>query len=137
METVNHECYLSLDVAKLLEEAGFDWESHFTCEQQQDEWQQSAFIEVSNPQYDKSIPFSSPMNIVVLPHVTLDVAQRWLREVKNYEVFVDVKFLANKGYITRVETNIFGYSTDIYRFYEEALEAGIKKVLELILEKGE
>ena len=25
METSNHECYISLDVAKLLKEAGFDW----------------------------------------------------------------------------------------------------------------
>ena len=68
---------------------------------------------------------------------TLDVAQRWLREVKNYDIFVVVKFLADKEYIARVETNISGYSTDIYRFYEEAQEAGIKKALEMILEKGE
>ena len=26
METMNHECYVSLEVAKLLKEAGFDWE---------------------------------------------------------------------------------------------------------------
>ena len=26
METINHECYVSLEVAKLLKEAGFDWE---------------------------------------------------------------------------------------------------------------
>ena len=66
---------------------------------------------------------------------TLDVAQRWLREEKNYEIFVVVKFLADKEYIARVETNISGYSTDIYKSYEEAQEAGIKKALELILEK--
>ena len=26
METINHECYVSLEVAKLLKDAGFDWE---------------------------------------------------------------------------------------------------------------
>ena len=66
---------------------------------------------------------------------TLEIAQRWLREEKNYEIFVVVKFLADKEYIARVETNISGYSTDIYKFYEEAQEAAIKKALELILEK--
>ena len=152
METTNHECYVSLEVAKLLKEAGFDWESHFTCEQQQDEWQQSASIEVLNPHYDKSIPFSSPTNIVVLPHVTLDVAQRWLRKVKNYYVSVDVdcdsigvfytvRYVFHDGdkYNASYIWEDTGLSTvkhrRIFDNFEEAQEAGIQKCLTLLLEE--
>ncbi len=131
METVNHECYVSLEVAKLLKKAGFDWECemiHFCYVEDDYMWNLE-----DNDKKAKSI---LKLDYCLLAP-TLDVAQRWLREVKNYEVFVVVKFLTDKEYIARVETNISGYSTDIYRFYEEAQEAGIKKALEMILEKGE
>ena len=109
METANHECYVLLEVAKLLKKAGFDWE----CDKSYD---------CTNSDCVRYEEYSAP---------TLDVAQRWLREVKNYDIFVVVKFLADKEYIARVETNISGYSTDIYKLYEEAQEAGIKKALEI------
>lgn len=129
METVNHECYVSLEVAKLLKKAGFDWECNGVFISEDDT--QYAFIKM-DAACDNNNSKYNPYNISA---PTLDVAQRWLREVKNYEIFVVVKFLADKEYIARVETNISGYSTDIYKFYEEAQEAGIKKALEMILKK--
>ena len=129
MITELHNVYVSRELALLLKEAGFDWEckTYYDISLYRDE----IIIEGEFHDYNfttGNIIFSAP---------TLDVAQRWLREEKNYEIFVVVKFLADKEYIARVETNISGYSTDIYKFYEEAQEAGIKKALELILEKGE
>ena len=131
METVNHECYVSLEVAKLLKKAGFDWECkmiHFCYVEDDYMW--------NLEDNDKKARSILKLDYCLLAP-TLDVVQRWLREVKNYDIFVVVKFLADKEYIARVETNISGYSTDIYKFYEEAQEAGIKKALEMILKKGE
>ncbi len=132
METVNHECYVSLEVAKLLKKAGFDMEG-------MSYYQNGIFYQylIDKERIIIMNHNSAPNYMEQYSAPTLDVAQRWLREVKNYEVFVVVKFLADKEYIARVETNISGYSTDIYKFYEEAQETGIKKALEMILEKGE
>lgn len=131
MKTTNHEYYVSLEVAKLLKEAGFDWLTRYSYD-----------LYLYSTEGEKRVidgfasTFCNEHNVLAsMP--TLEVAQRWLREVKNYEIFVVVKFLADKEYIARVETNISGYSTDIYKFYEEAQEAGIKKALEIILDKGE
>ena len=131
METVNHECYVSLEVAKLLKKAGFDWECkmiHFCYVEDDYMW--------NLEDNDKKARSILKLDYCLLAP-TLDVAQRWLREVKNYDIFVVVKFLADKEYIARVETNISGYSTDIYKFYEEAREAGMKKALEVMVKKGE
>lgn len=132
METTNHEYYVSLEVAKLLKEAGFNWKVRYMYRNNNPTLcicTESSYRNVPKlnkcPMYWQ---YAAP---------TLEIAQRWLREEKNYEIFVVVKFLADKEYIARVETNISGYSTDIYKFYEEAQEAGIKKALEIILEKGE
>jgi len=133
MTTVSHECYVSLEVAKLLKEVGFDWECreyyyNFTTTG----WSLSFddnFVNWNNwsEQY-KSAP-------------TLDIAQRWLREVKGWEAQVAYGFDedGHKTYVTEcgnpkgdLENYIVYFST-----YEEALEACIKRALELILEKGE
>ena len=132
METANHEYYVSLEVAKLLKEAGFNWKVRYMYRNNNP----TLCICTESPYRNVPKLNKCPMYWQYAAP-TLDVAQRWLREEKNYEIFVVVKFLADKEYIARVETNISGYSTDIYKFYEEAQEAGIKKALELILEKEE
>ena len=133
---MNHEYYVSFEIAKLLKEAGFDWECSCYYSVNTLHEPNNGFIHIYK-QYKALFYDHNRTKMPVYSAPTLDVAQRWLREVKNYEVFVVVKFLADKEYIARVETNISGYSTDIYKFYEEAQEAGIKKALELILDKGE
>ena len=131
METANHECYVSLEVAKLLKKAGFDWKVRYMYRNNNP----TLCICTESPYRNVPKLNKCPMYWQYAAP-TLEIAQRWLREEKNYEIFVVVKFLADKEYIARVETNISGYSTNIYKFYEEAQEAGIKKALEMILEKG-
>lgn len=133
MEVINHEYYVSLEVAKLLKEAGFDWECR--------ECYPSNFIACRYEEYAKP---------------TLEVAQRWLREVKG--IYIEIVVLENKHAVTNSDGWTFHYEygkpmfdcniqnercetistlDDSFDIYEEAQEAGIKKALELILKKGE
>ena len=87
---------------------------------------------------------------------TLDVAQRWLREVKG--IYIEITTIENKRAVTNSDGWTFHYEYDKPTFdcdikdercenmctlydsfdtYEEAQEAGIKKALEIILERGE
>ena len=139
METSNHECYISLDVAKLLKEAGFDWKCR-------------CYYETSGKFRGKNsgsfINYNSPLiwqnngntDTQLYSAPTLDVAQRWLREVYHFHITTtpdNVEFetwgwtIFTSNYV-KYNTYCQGYST-----YEEALEAGIKNALEIILEKGE
>ncbi len=149
METVNHECYVSLEVAKILKKAGFDWESE-TC-----------YIGKSKKiyKYDKYFNWNMPRkdfekggsdnlfyafinqkkttNFVSTP--TLDVAQRWLREVKNTHIEISPNSdMSAYIYNILLHGDKFWLGSPIsYITYEEAQEAGINKALEKILEKGE
>ena len=135
MKTVNHECYILLEVAKLLKEAGFDWETKHRWDYCKpiDEWSLRNYPEEPRNwnskyyNYDCSAP-------------TLEVAQRWLREVKEIEVNVLCVYIDHiKKYSYTIFTNEYKHEIidEGFDTYEEALETGIKKALELILEKGE
>lgn len=114
METINHETHVSLEVAKLLKEAGFDWE----CDKSYD---------CTNSDCVRYEEYSAP---------TLDVAQRWLREVRCE--YIVVHPIVNKWFYSIHRPNFGHYYRDKkFSTYEEAQEAGIKKALELILEKVE
>jgi hypothetical protein len=129
----NHECYVSLEVAKLLKEAEFDWECN-------------RFYDCTNSDCIRYEEYHTP---------TLDVAQRWLREVKG--IYIGIVAIENKRAVTNSDGWTFHYEygkptfdcdiqnercetistlDDSFDIYEEAQEAGIKKVLEIILEKG-
>lgn len=145
MKTINHECYVSLEVAKLFKEAGFDWSvMHFY-----DEFE------------DGKIPFYSrgaeelQQNMNAFGYYsapTLAAAQRWLREVKHLDISIHydptIKSQPYVYFIYDVEekfNDILGiispvthsYSDGYFYTYEEAQEAGIKKALEIFLEIGE
>ena len=140
MREINHEYYVSLEVAKLLKKAGFGWETKNRWDYCKpiDEWSLRNYPEEPRNwnskyyNYDCSAP-------------TLEVAQRWLREVKNCYTGIDVfvrNLDKNNTYYNRwfVYFNGARYSGSNYddtQYYEEAQEAGIKKALEIILEKGE
>ena len=140
MEIINHECYVSLEVAKLLKEAGFDWETKNRWDYCKpiDEWSLRNYPEEPRNwnskyyNYDCSAP-------------TLEVAQRWLREVKNIDVYIFPTTNIKRECVYQMGIKTFGRtlwihgqpSTTEYVSYEEAQEAGIKKALEIILEKGE
>jgi hypothetical protein len=131
MEIINHECYVSLEVAKLLKEAGFDWKTEY------------AYVdELFCPMRSFSSNFNS-WGIKIHEFVsapTLDVAQRWLREVK--KIHIEITFGGKWIYTPYNLTNLECLLSEDefpeirnYNTYEEALEAGIKKALEIILEK--
>ena len=82
MKAVNHEYFVSLEVAKLLKEAGFDWKCNgvFISEN----GNQYAFIK-ADAACDNNNSKYNPYNI---SSPTLDVTQRWLREAKNCYVSV-------------------------------------------------
>ena len=131
MKTVNHEYYVSLEVAKLLKKAGFDWETKNRWDYCKpiDEWSLRNYPEApvnwnsKYYNYDCSAP-------------TLAVAQKWLREVKNVDVFAyrnepKDKFESIVSFNKKWSTTGMCINT-----YEEALETAIKKALEIII-KGE
>lgn len=156
---MTHEQFIELSTAKLAKQAGFDWESRFDNQQQRDEWQQVALVEVSNPDYndamsdpysDEFIPFMSPTMFVMLPHITQSVLQRWLREVKNIWVSVTCDCagdLRNAMYRAQLYDEKTGYYytsywdddekeeyAENYPTYEAALEAGLRAAV--LLESG-
>lgn len=127
MKTINHEYYVSYEIAKLLKELGFDWECNYHY--------------ANSNMLCHGFCNNDPIFKVIMSAPTLEVAQRWLREVKNIDVFV---------LFEHFETKISGYTYEIRRkgtriilsewvntTYEGAQEAGIKRVLEIILEDGE
>lgn len=124
-----HESYVSLEVAELLKKAGFDWSTHYSYD-----------LYLYNTEGEKRVidgfasTFCNEHNgLASMP--TIEVAQRWLREVMKIEVFVE-PFIGFYKYVVEELKENGIYSEGRSESYEEALEAGIKKALELILEKG-
>lgn len=171
METINHEYYVSLEVAKLLKEAGFDWETRATY--RYDNAIGKVYI-LTHYVTSENWNGVKEDNIDYVSAPTLEVAQRWLRDAKNIDIDIraHVYMLHVKVYVPYISTyrpyvvtesdKYFGiteeeakknnwfeqtqfaltYDNDSYPehkyfySYEEAQEAGIKKALEMILEKG-
>ena len=134
METMNHEYYVSSEIAKLLEKAGFDWKCR-KC------YNKGVLFDMEPDEIRTQTPQHSSYDVLA---PTLDVAQRWLREVKNCYTGIDVfvrNLDKNNTYYNRwfVYFNGARYSGSNYddtQYYEDAQEAGIKKALEII-NKGE
>ena len=142
METINHECYVSLEVAKLLKEAGFDWEVN-TCR-----------YNSSPDKVSSNGTLTSNFNGYAFQHIaisapTLEVAQRWLREVKNCQIeimYMYDKYGINMGKyigIYTVQDRIHGSLADeeseqpikLFEVYEKAQEALEQKILTILLEE--
>lgn len=132
MEKINNEYHVSLEVAKLLKQAGFDWK----CAHE--------FIDgdIITMLFAASNSEMSPEHYAI---PTLSTAQRWLREEKEFEVFVIPIQSDNYQYrMIQFGPEYNGARKDYieghnepYINYEEAQEAGIKKALEIVLEKGD
>ena len=114
-----HETYVSFETAKLLEQAGFNWSNS------------------KNSKYHSEDGFEESPDGIWLPR--LDVAQKWLRETKGYAVSVYPSDESDGWLVSLdlIEDSSSIWTKDLNNTYEEALEAGIKKALEIILEKGE
>lgn len=134
METITHEYFVSLEVAKLLKKAGFDWECrkiYYCYREDDDTWELEDNYKIHKHILELDYCLLAP---------TLDVAQRWLREVKGILLYitpkrVNMEWKWDFWYIDlRDKTNIEQrYSTKNFNTYEEAQEAGIKKTLEIIV----
>ena len=161
MITSNHEYYVSLEVAKLLKRAGFDRETFSHWIESDVNNPDFKFSGLSDKPilYDGYTPINEDAWVVrkkdcnnynnECPLIynysapTLDVAQIWLREVKKYHIYVRPYSLDDRTYVTNIviTDSMWGPVQDdnkkviIFKTYEEAQEAGIKKVLELILKK--
>lgn len=142
MTIANHEYYVSLEVAKLLKQAGFDWPcNHAICcdSTHYPNLKEGDVLEYNHLECSEVMEGKKP-HMLLCP--TLEVAQRWLREVKGHDVFVapcnGLYFYTVRKYYNEDKVDYFDYpNNDAFHTYEEAQEAGIKKALELILEKGE
>ena len=117
-----HESYVSLETAKLLKQAGFDWPVDCYYDIMDDLFDDSGFLFNENSySYRKSAP-------------TLSIVQRWLREVKGYSIYptwggFKIYVLDEScpgGYRKTITVNS-NYS------YEKSIEEGIKRSL-IILE---
>lgn len=152
MKIINHECYVSPEVAKLLKKVGFDWSSFTYYDINNVLCLSDVLITKESSDLTEHINCLAP---------TLEVVQRWLREVNNVSVEVKTLRWVNRyqdgkytvSYIHElwsIDTSIIPnkedkfnrYTTDCvynteYQTYEEALEAGINKALEIILDGGE
>ena len=136
MITELHNVYVSRELALLLKQAGFDWECHkiyYCYHEDGDNWE----LEDNNKNTKRVLELD-----YCLLAPTLDVAQRWLREEKNLILLIDITPSYCNGkpmgykFVIHVScgNHILGEWKDTY---EEAQEAGIKKALGIILEKGE
>lgn len=127
MEAINHEYYVSLEVAKLLKYAGFKW----GCRAAWD------LTFPNEPYLNYAAVYPTDFNndvddILYAP--TLDVAQRWLREV--HHLHITIFSSSQESWMFRITKPHQKLENGVYRedfyTYEEAQEAGEKKALELI-----
>ena len=138
-----HESYVSLEIAKLLKKLGFKW----GCRAAWD----LTFPDEPYLNYDAvyQTDFNNDVDDILYAP-TLSVAQRWLREVK--KLYIEIRRMPKCDLFDRYFTSIAimreSFDTEMrdkddeiiyisWKTYEEALEAAIKKALEIILEKGE
>ena len=137
------EDYVSFEVAKLLKEKGFNWEwSPFYSEQDRDEWDRNNNYNIPNPNYDANIPFDSETLNVIAPHVSLQMAMKWLREIHKKVINVDYIDFLEHGEVWSyyvLDRNTFHEFTEksesfTEHSYEEACEAAIKYCLENLVE---
>lgn len=129
METINHEYYVSLEIAKLLKKAGFNWKTRY-------HYPNINSLEDNDKGYMEECPFYEDFNnsnSCSCP--TLEIAQRWLRETQKYQVAILPNGLKGYAALCFLYKEPITQPFEHYSTYEEALEVGIKKVLEIILEK--
>ena len=129
MKTINHEDYVSLEIAKLLKEAGFNWEvkTYYNYLLSYDEYILKFDNISTNYNNINDACFSAP---------SLTVAQKWLREIKNAQCSIYWRNNIFAPYQWNVdslnfEKTYYGSSNS----YEKSLELSIKKALEIILNK--
>ena len=146
-----HEIYVSIETAKLLKQAGFDWYTNLV------------YV------YDKLLtnPYTADWNNTIpdtyTSAPTLDIAQKWLREVKGIRFYITPKYYSHfndNGEFTHEsfawydgacddfddleacyigglkkgdKVNEEGISECVRKTYEEVLDEGLQRCLTLLL----
>ena len=133
---ITEDC-VSFETAKLLKDKGFDWyESPFYSEQDRDEWRQNNSYTVPNEEYNPDLPFDSETLTLVVPHVSIQMAMKWLRKVHGLFIHIDV---IREAYCWTADIQDIKNDVAIYPVkeefsgYEEACEAAIKYCLEKLI----
>ena len=135
-----YETYVSLEVARLLKQAGFDWETRASY------WfdytiSQNYILTYPKTHDDWNHRVEEDIDYISAP--TLQIAQRWLREVKNMSVEISFEKPGKWSCCVILDTNKEVSFENLWReefdydTYESALEAGINKCLKIILEEKE
>lgn len=121
-----HQTYVSFFISELLKKAGFDWETI--------QYYHTGSKELVEPTYNFSKNFN---DLVEFGHAynsapTLELAQRWLREVKGVKLVVTL--LDDGGYSYKYaykKTKVEWFEP--YETYELALERGIEECLKYVI----
>lgn len=133
------EDYVSFETAKLLKEKGFDWcESPFYSEQDRDEWRQNNSYTIPNMEYNPDYPFDSEVLTMVAPHVAIQMAMKWLRDIHNLDIIAPPQFDDTKWTYSAIIFKLSVPCTEIRLNdnkdkKEEACEAAIKYCLENLI----
>ena len=139
---IHNDYYVAFIVAKLLKKAGFNWKCKFCFSElinagkdaDQHLLDAGIFDDETNKVYGV---FDNPTEDDIL-RPTLEIAQKWLRDVKRIFVCVvpDIKDYHATWifYICNLQGLFYEYD-DCFLTYEEALETGIEIALKLILDK--
>lgn len=149
MKTINYESYVSHEVAKLLKKVGFDCECE-TCYigKSTRPYKYHNFFNWNMPRkyFEKDGSnnlfhafITQKKTNIFISAPTLEVAQGWLRDVKRLFICIipEIKdYKATWNFYICNEQGFFYENENCFLTYEEAKEAGIKKALEIILEKG-
>ena len=126
-----HETYVSLETAKLLKQAGFDWECdkiYYCYHEDNDTWD----LESNNKNHLRILELD-----YCLLAPSLAVAQKWLREVKNIQIIAS-PLAGSKNWTYLITKDFWLLHEDIsgialtpenFDTYEEALETGIQTCL--------
>lgn len=127
---MNKEDYVSLEVAKLLKEKGFNYEVLSYYDLISEEYMFDLYPKEYNFTYRDKTKISRS---------TLYEAQKWLREVHNIHVMIGVDDLDWRYQLydcsedgRMEETNHFSGSVACQKSYEESLNNGIFDALQLI-----
>lgn len=141
MHRIDNECYVSIETAKLLKQAGF----YYKCR---------ACFYVPNAEMEDQRPttvnHSDNWNVVDILYSapTLEIVQRWLREVHNIEVsvewFVSLSGAAEGNWNLRKYNpvaqfeNESAFNEDLnFDSYDVALEAGVNMAIKKFLIKNQ
>lgn len=137
------EDFVTFEIAKKLKEKGFDWEnSPFYSEQDIDEWRYNNSYEIPNPTYNKDIPFDSETQTIVAPHISIQMAMKWLREKGIIITIIYTEYLLHRigpqmmfGFnIQNIQGDLLAENTEVtYCSYEQATLAGIEYVLDNLI----